>query len=58
MVRASTSGVVGRGLRLTHTKRDKDGTGSFLADARNKKLVPGRYEKPAKYLLRTFVMSQ
>ena len=58
VVRESASGVVGRGLQLRHTKRDKNGTGSFLADALNKRVVPGRYKKAAKYLLRIFVMSQ
>ena len=38
------------GSRLT--KGDKNGTGSSLADARNKKVVPGRYKKAGKYLLR------
>ena len=35
----------------------KNGTGSSLADARNKRVVPGRYKKAGKYLLRIFVMS-
>ena len=47
MVRASASGAVGRGFapRLRHTKGGKNGTGSSLADARNKRVVSGRYKK-------------
>ena len=57
--RASASGSEGRRFdpRPRHTKGVKNGTGSSLADARNKRLVPGRYKKAAKYLLRIFVMS-
>ena len=39
MVGASASGAVGR------TKGGKNGTDSSLADARNKRVVPGRYKK-------------
>ena len=44
VVRASTSGAVGRGFapRPCHTKGGKNGTGSSLADTRNKRVVPGR----------------
>ena len=58
MVRASALGVVGRGFasRSRHTKGGKNGTGSSLADARNKRVVPGRYKKAGGYLL--LVMSQ
>ena len=58
MVRASASGTVGRGFAPwpRHTKGDKNGTGSSLADARNKKVVPGRYKKAGGYSL--LVMSQ
>ena len=58
MVRASASGVVGRGFvpRPRITKGDKNGTGSSLADAHNKRVVPGRYKKADGYQL--FVMSQ
>ena len=31
--------------RPRHTKGVKNGTGSSLADARNKRVVPGRYKK-------------
>ena len=58
--RASASGSEGRRFdpRPRHTKGVKNGTGSSLADARNKKrVVPGRYKKAGKYLLRIFVMS-
>ena len=58
VVREYASGAVGRGLQLCHTKGDKNGTGSFLANALNKRVVPGRYKKAAKNLLRIFVMSQ
>ena len=58
MVRVSASGAVGRGFapRPRHTKGDKNGTGDSLADARNKRVVPGRYKKAGGYPL--FVMSQ
>ena len=41
------------------TKGVKNGTGrgSSLADARNKRVVPRRYKKASKYLLKIFVMS-
>ena len=39
-----------------HTKGDKNVTGSSLADARNKRVEPGRYKKAGGYHL--FVMSQ
>ena len=57
--RASASGSGGRRFdpRPRHTKGVKNGTGSSLADARNKRVVPGRYKKAGKYLLRIFVMS-
>ena len=57
--RASASGSEGRRFdpRPRHTKGVKNGTGSSLADARNKRVVPGRYKKAGKYLLRIFVMS-
>ena len=53
MVRASASGVVGRGFapRSHHTKGGKNGTGSSLADAHNKGVVPGRYKKAGGYPL-------
>ena len=42
--RASASGSGGRRFnpRPRHTKGVKNGTGSSLADARNKRVVPGR----------------
>ena len=57
--RASASGSGGRRFdpRPRHTKGVKNGTGSSLADACNKRVVPGRYTKAGKYLLRIFVMS-
>ena len=57
--RASALGSGGRRFdpRPRHTKGVKKGTGSSLADARNKRVVPGRYKKAGKYLLRIFVMS-
>ena len=58
VVREYASGAIGRGLQLRHTKGNKNGTGSFLADALNKRVVQGRYKKAAKNLLRIFVMSQ
>ena len=53
MVRASASGSEGRGFapRPRHTKGVKNGTGSSLADARNKRVVPGRYKNVGTYLL-------
>ena len=44
VVRESASGVVGRGFapRPRHTKGVKNGTSSFLADARIKRAVLGR----------------
>ena len=58
VVRASALGAVGRGFAPWphHTKGDKNGTGSSLADAPNKRVVPGRYKKAGGYPL--FVMSQ
>ena len=60
VVRASASGAAG--CRFVpwphHTKGDKNGTGSFLADACIKRVVPGRYKKAFRYLLRIFVMLQ
>ena len=57
--RASASGSGGRRFdpRPRHTKGVKNGTGSSLADARNKRVVSGRYKKAGKYLLKIFVMS-
>ena len=57
--RASASGSGDRRFdpRPRHTKGVKNGTGSSLADARNKRVVPGRYKKAGKYLLTIFVMS-
>ena len=57
--RASASGSGGRRFdpRPRHTKGVKNGTCSSLADARNKRVDPGRYKKAGKYLLRIFVMS-
>ena len=44
VVRASASGAVGRGFapRSRHTKGVKNGTSSFLVDARIKRVVLGR----------------
>ena len=58
VVRASASGAVGCGFppRPRHTKGGKNGTGSSLADACNKRVVPGRYKKTGGYSL--LVMSQ
>ena len=55
VVRASASGSEGRGFapRPRHTKGVKIGTG---ADARNERVVPGRYKNAGRYLL--LVMSQ
>ena len=57
MVRASASGVVGRGFvpRPRHTKGVRNGTSSSLADARIKK-SSDRKIKEGKYSL--LVMSQ
>ena len=51
VVRTFTSGAVGRVFAplRRHTKGGKNGTGSFLADARNKRVVPGRYKKAGGY---------
>ena len=56
--RASASGSGGRRFdpRPRHTKGVKNGTGSSLADARNKRVVPGRYQKAGKYLLRNLLL--
>ena len=56
VVRASASGAVGRGFapRPRHTRGDKNATGSSFADAHNKRVVPGRYEKAGGFPL--FVM--
>ena len=55
MVRASASGAVGRGFapRPRHTKGGKNGTGSSLADACNKRVVPEDTRKQVgiRYLL-------
>ena len=58
VVTASASAAVGRGFAPgpRHTKGGKNGTGSSLADARNKRVVPGRYKKAGRYSL--LVMSQ
>ena len=58
VVRASASGSEGRGFapRPRLTKGVKNGTGSSLADARNKRVVLGRYKIAGRYLL--LVMSQ
>ena len=58
MVRASASGAVGRGFAHLprHTKGGKNGTGSSIADSRNKRVIPGRYKQAGGYLL--LVMSQ
>ena len=55
VVRASASGR-GFAPRPRHTKVDRNGTSSSLADARNKRVVPGRYKKAGVYSL--LVMSQ
>ena len=56
--RASASGTVGRRFASPAVpyQRRKNGTGSPLADARNKRVVPGRYKKAGGYSL--LVMSQ
>ena len=53
VVRASASGSEGRGFapRPLYTKGLKNGTGSSLADARNKRVVLGRYKNAGRYLL-------
>ena len=58
VVRASASGSEGRGFapRPRHTKGVKNGTGSSLADARNKRVELGRYKNAGRYLL--LIMSQ
>ena len=58
VVRASASEAVGRGFapRPRHTKGGKNGTGSSLAEAHNKRVVPERYKKAGGYSL--LVMSQ
>ena len=58
VVRASASVSKGRGFapRPCHTKGVKNGTGSSLADARNQRVVLGRYKNAGRYLLH--VMSQ
>ena len=62
VVRASASEAVhvcpGVMPRPRHTKGVKIGTGSSLAYACNKRVVPQRYKKTGKYLLRIFAMSQ
>ena len=57
VVRASASGVVCRRFapRRRYLKGDKNCAGSFPADARNKGVVPVRYKKAGKYLLRICV---
>ena len=58
VVRASASGSEDHGFapRPRLTKGVKNGTGTSLADARNKKVVLGRYKNTGRYLL--LVMSQ
>ena len=58
VVRASASGSEGRGFAPLprHTKGVTNGTGSSLADARNERVVLGRYKNAGRYLL--LVMSQ
>ena len=58
VVRASASRSEGRGFapRPRHSKGVKNGTGSSLADARNKRVVLGRYKNAGRYLL--LVVSQ
>ena len=58
MVRVSASGSEGRGFAPwpRHTKSVKNGTGSSLADARNKRVVIRIYKNADRYLL--LVMSQ
>ena len=54
--RASASGSGGRRFdpRPRHTKGVQNGTGSSLTDARNIRVVPGRYKKAGEYLLLIF----
>ena len=58
MVRAFAFGSEGRGFAPwpRHTKGIKNGNGSSLADAHNKRVVLGRYKNAGRYLL--LVMSQ
>ena len=58
--RASAFGAGGRGFesRPHHTKSEKNGTSSSLADARINGVVLGRMSKTGKYLLKVIVMSQ
>ena len=58
VVRASTSGSEGHGFapRQRHTEGVKNGTGSSLAGARNKRVVLGGYKNAGRYSL--LVMSQ
>ena len=46
VIRASASGAVDRGFAP-----QKWYTGSYLADARNKRVLPGRYKKAGGYSL-------
>ena len=46
------------GSRPGHTKGDNNGTENSLSEALNKSVVPERYKKAFKYLLRVFVISQ
>ena len=46
---------MGSGPGPRHNKCDKNGTGSSLADARNKRVVPGRYKKAGGYPLFFYV---
>ena len=58
VVRVSASGTERRGFspRPHHTKGVKNGTGSSLVDARNKRVILGRYKNAGRYLL--LIMSQ
>ena len=58
VVRASASGSEGRGFAPwpRNTKGVKNGTGSSFTDARNERVVLGRYKNAGRYLL--LVMSQ
>ena len=40
-----------------HTKGDKNGTGSSLADTRNRRVVPGRYKKAGAWLSVNFYVA-